>query len=182
MDQSQSPDFLKYILLGINAEYEAEVREPHQIIERAKARRDALIEQAHESMQGKSGRASYLPALPRGDEASSPVGTRPRRNVTATNGSTRNIVSRDTVLTYVHKVMGDPTVDIVTQTEIKDRILEHYPVSEDYLNSLRIQIVTSLNELEGQGYLELVERARAGKPHKYRKTGKAPETASPLET
>lgn len=173
MSQEPTPDFLKYILLGIDAEYEAAVREPHEIIERAKARRDALIEQAHKSAHGESGRASYSPAPPRaGATSSPPVEETPQENGIATNGHGMNIVSKDTVMKYVHEVMADPSVEIVTQPEIKDRILAHYPVSKDFLNNLRILIVTPLNELAEQGYLELVERARAGQPNKYRKTEK----------
>lgn len=96
----------------------------------------------------------------------------PQETTTVPRDSGRNIVSKDTVLVYVHKVMGDSTVDIVTQTEIKDRILANQPVSKNYLNSLRVLIVTHLNELMEQGYLELLEKGRAGQPNKYRKTEK----------
>lgn len=82
---------------------------------------------------------------------------------------------------YVQRVMADPEIVIVTQTEIKDRILADFHVNKGALNSLRVSITMRLNELVERGYLELVEKARAGQPNKYRKTG-VPTEAKLLES
>ena len=180
MNQDSRSDLLKYALIGINAECDDTVREAKETIRRAEERRDILIARAREWAQGGAVGDWSVPLNE--DEASSPVERTPQKNGVPANGSNgvRNTVSKDVVLKFVDEVMNDPTVDVVTQTEVKDRILAHYPVSRDYLNSLRILIIGPLNELEEQGYLELVERASAGKPNKYRKTGKRPERQESL--
>lgn len=162
MSQSQTPDFFEYTLRGIDAEYEADVRA-------AKERRDKRIAQAHEWFRSMGNPA----APPKEDEISSPAESTnvhaPHENGAA-NGSGGSVVLKDIVPRFVNKVMTDPTVEIVTQPDIKDRILAHYAVPDDSVNSLRVTITTHLNELVEQGYLELVEKAKAGRPNKYRKT------------
>lgn len=181
MSKDSSPDFLKYTLNGINAAYEVEVREAREAIKRAEERRDALIAKAREWAQGRGGTAVDSPIQPKEDGATLSGESMPQQNGAATNGSSVRVVPKEVVRGFVDEVMADPSVEIVTQTEVKDRILANYPVSDSYLNSLRVLIITSLNELMERGYLELVEKARAGKPHKYRKTGKTTE-ANLLET
>lgn len=180
MGQEQTPDFLKYTLLGIEADYEATVREAKETIGRAEERRDTLISEAHSWAQGKSGMEVGLPSSTEGSKTLSPVEETPHANGAVSNGSSENgeeSVSKDIVLKFVDEVMADPTVDIVTQTEVKNRILANHSVSKNHLNNLRILIIAPLNELAEQGYLELVEKARGGQPHKYRKTGKTSEVS-----
>lgn len=183
VSQGSTSDFLKYTLLGIEADYEATVREAKETIRRAKERRDALIEEAREWAQGNNSTEMGLPGTLENDKALSPVKGTPHTNGAVSNDSSENVenmVSKDIVLKFVDEVMADPEVDIVTQPLIKERILAHYPVSKKNINNLRILIIYPLNELVEQGYLELVEQAKAGKPNKYRKTGKVME-ASLLE-
>lgn len=179
MDQERSAKYLKYTLMGINAEYEATVREAKETIRRAEELRDALIAGARESAQDKDGTVTDLPVPPKEGEAPPSVESTPQGDGAVANGS-GSTVSKHTVLSFVDEVMADPTVDIVTQTEVRERIMASHPVSKSHLNSLRIQIVMRLNELEEAGFLELVERARAGKPNKYRKTGKRREEMGEL--
>lgn len=169
MSQSQTPDFFEYTLRGIDAEYEADVRA-------AKERRDKRIAQAHEWLRSMGNPAAYPTTTPKEDEIPSSAESvnvhAPLGNGAAANGSGGSVVLKDIVPRFVNEVMVDPTVNIVTQTDIKDRILAHYAVPDDSVNSLRVTITTHLNELVEQGYLELVEKAKAGRPNKYRKTGK----------
>jgi len=96
----------------------------------------------------------------------------PSRSITAAG-----IVPKRLMENYVQEVLKDPTVTIVTQTEIRKRIEADHYVADSSLNSLRIRITNRLNELVEQGYLELIEKANGGQPNKYRKTGKVAEAS-----
>lgn len=65
--------------------------------------------------------------------------------------------------------MADPSVELVTQTEVKDRLLREYPDAK--VPSVRSAITNELYALRDEGQLELAEEGRAGTPNKYRKTG-----------
>jgi len=145
MSKDQNPDFFEYALIGIEAEYEAAV-------EAAKKRRDERIAQAHEWWQG--------------------IGGTVMKNGAKTNGSNGSSVPKEIIQMFIDEVILDPSVEVVTQTEIKDRILANRHVPAENLNSLRVTITTLLNSLVSDGYLELVERAKAGQPNVYRKTRK----------
>lgn len=186
MSYESNPDFFQYTVRGIVAAFEAEVREPREIIKRAEERRDALIAEARKWAEAREWANRMVAtsngslAVPEGNGTTPPADEVPRAN--GTNGhSGERLPSKEVVQKYVDEVMADPSVQIVTQTEVKDRILSQYPISDKKLmNSLRVMIIAPLNELEEQRQLELIEKANAGKPNKYRKTGEKTEESGEL--
>lgn len=64
------------------------------------------------------------------------------------------------------KVLQDPEIDIVTQPDIRERILDKYPDAK--VQSVRSVISMYLNTLAKQGDIELVEQGKAGSASKYR--------------
>ena len=84
------------------------------------------------------------------------------------NGSYSRTVPMKTVRQEVDAVMSDERINIVTQSEIKARLLEKYPDAK--VPSIRSAISHFLSELTDEGELDLMEKGRAGSPNKYRKT------------
>lgn len=171
MDEQQDRKFLRYVLNGIQAKFEAEVKQ-------AEEQRDKDIEDAHRWWleHGGSEQDFATPpdeiAIPPVDD-SPPVDDRtvarvPRRTRARTNGSGGRTISKSVVQKFVREVMDDPDVEAISQTVIKDRLLREYPDAK--IPSVRSAITNELTELRGQGRLELVEQGRAGTPNKYKKT------------
>lgn len=88
---------------------------------------------------------------------------RPRSRRASSSGGTK--VSRSMVNEYVEGVLADPEIEIITQTEIKARILQNHPDSK--VHSLRSAIHMRLNELIDEGRLVKLETGKAGSPSKY---------------
>jgi hypothetical protein len=84
------------------------------------------------------------------------------------NGSYSRTVPMKDVRHEVDAVILDERMDIITQTEIKDRILEKYPDAK--VPSIRSAISHFLSAMTKNGDLELIEKGTGGSPNKYRKT------------
>jgi hypothetical protein len=89
------------------------------------------------------------------------------------DGSSGRTVSMKAVRQEVDAVMLDERTDIITQTEIKDRILEKYPDAK--VPSIRSAISHFLSALTKSGDLELIEKGSGGSPNRYRKTRRSTE-------
>lgn len=166
MDEKQNRKFLRYALNGIQAKFEAEVKQ-------AEEQRDKDIEDAHRWWLDHGGSEQDF-ASPPDEVAAPPVDDKPvarklQRNRSKTNGSGGRTISKDIIQKFVRDVLADPSVDLVTQTEVKDRLLREYPDAK--VPSVRSGITNELTALKDQGQLELAEEGRAGTPNKYRKTG-----------
>lgn len=108
--------------------------------------------------------------------AARPVSSKPNAYgdaAPAANGSSGRTVSMKAVRQEIDDVMSDEQIDIVTQSEIKERILKKYPDAK--VPSIRSAISHFLGDLTKGGTLELVEKGKAGTPNRYRKTGKTVE-------
>jgi len=171
MDKREARKYLEYVLSGIEAEYQDKTRSARQW-------REQEIENAHKD---------WSPWLERDESGTGVADEAPANGTSAqespqthakTNGSGGRTIPTEVIRRYVHEILKDPSVEIVTQTEIKDRLLREYPDAK--IPSVRSGIANELQALRQSGYLELVEEGRAGQPNKYRRTGKAAE-ASLLE-
>ena len=157
----------QFTLRGIEAAYEDEVREAAQ-------RRDAHIAEAKRvwlnlsSLEGDSGESSNGTTATAAAEQTDT--RRPRRNRSKAKGSGGRTIPQETIRKFVKDAMTDQNVYYVTQTEIKDSLLADYPDAK--IPSIRSAISHELSDLKDEGYLELVEKAHAGSPNKYRKTEK----------
>lgn len=89
------------------------------------------------------------------------------------NGSLNNAANKDVVEQELRDVLSDPEISIITQTEIRNRILDKYHNLNEA--SVRAAVNLHLRELTDQGKLELAEKGRAGRPSKYRKKVKKAE-------
>lgn len=90
------------------------------------------------------------------------------------NGATNDAVVPMRVIREVEQnVFLDNDLEIVTQTDLKDRVLSIYPNGK--IPSIRSAISHLLNDRVKRGEYELIEKGIAGAPNKYRKTGKARE-------
>jgi len=89
------------------------------------------------------------------------------------NGSSGRTVPMKDVRQEVDAVMLDEQTDIITQTEIKDRVLQKYPDAK--VPSIRSAISHFLSALTKSGDLELIEKGTGGSPNKYRKTRRSTE-------
>ncbi len=166
-----SPKLYKSLRQNIEAEFEARIRELEN------QRREAVkaLNEAWPKMGGSAEDLSSfdietkIPSAAIENEGSDT----PRGTVDAENGLPSQIVSMTAIRQEVDNVLSDDRVDIVTQSEIKERILQKYPRAK--IPSVRSAISHFLGDLTTRGDLELIEKGRAGSPNKYRKTGKSTE-------
>lgn len=116
--------------------------------------------------------ASFSPVEPQADE-------RTREVTSKRNGSpSERTVPSSVIREEVREALSDTETDIITQTDIKKRVLEKYPDAK--IGSLRPAISRSLSQLTEQGELELVGRGvTRNEPHRYRKVMK--ERTAPIE-
>jgi hypothetical protein len=91
----------------------------------------------------------------------------PRGGAPTPNGEPGRTIRRSVIEAEIEDVLSDEEIVVVTQTDIKDRILAKYPDAK--VHSLRSAISHYLSELAKRGQLELVEKGKAGRPSKYRK-------------
>ena len=180
MDKNEARKQFEHALRGIEAEYQDKVRSHNQWrdqeIESARKFWVPLLEggETEESFASlNNGIAQETPANRISTQKSSQqVQAKP-------NGAGGRTIPTEVIKRYVGEVIHDPNVEIVTQTEIKDRLLREFPDAK--LPSVRSGIANELYALRQTGHLELVEKGRAGQPNKYRETGK-PMEANLLET
>lgn len=100
----------------------------------------------------------------------------PRETAPARNGDSSEAgrtINMAIIREEVRKALLDTDTDIITQTDLKDRILKKYPDAK--IASVAPSISRCLSQMTDRGELELVERGTASKPHKYRKTRRAAE-------
>lgn len=90
----------------------------------------------------------------------------PTRNGT----SSGRTIHMTTIRKEVLGALSDMEADVITQPEIKDRVLDKYPDA----NAARAAsaISRALTQLTERGELELIQRGTARAPHKYRKVNK----------
>ncbi len=173
MDAKPNPEFLRYAISGIRAEYDAEVRQ-------AAVRRDKKIADFRNWWLKVGGSEEDFPNDPKEANVPSPseheISRVPQEeSKSAANGSTGRAVTQKgqtvpqkVVWSYVDSTLADPSVEIISQTVIRERVVRDYP--EAKLPSIRSAIANRLTELNKQGKLELVEEARGGEPNKFRRT------------
>jgi hypothetical protein len=167
---SLSVELYKALRQNIEAEFEARIRELEV------QRREAItaLNEAWPKMGGsEEDLASFeidttLPPAVEGSRVN--METAP-----AANGSSSRTVPMKVVRQEVNDVMSDERIHIVTQSEIKERILKKYPNSK--VPSVRSAISHFLKDLTEGGALELIEKGQAGAPNKYRKTGRTTEAS-----
>lgn len=95
-------------------------------------------------------------------------------NVPARNGTSEgSTIHMKTIRREVLAALSDMESDIITQTEIKARLLDKYPDAN--VARAAAAISRALTQLTERGELELVERGIAREPHKYRKTDRETE-------
>ncbi len=182
MEHKPDNEILQFALSGIEAAYEAEVKQ-------AEKRRAENIAKTRQWWIASGGSEKDVPESLNGLAIAigvgSPIGTafttpvvkqetasaprKPRRNRSKANGSGGRTIPKEVIQFFVQDVLTDPDVSIVTQTEIKDRLLREHPDAN--IPSVRSAIAHALSDLKGDGHLELVEKAWAGSPNKYRKVG-----------
>lgn len=85
------------------------------------------------------------------------------------NGSSpgRATIPTKIIREEVRSALQDTEVEIITQSYLKDRILQKYPDAK--ITSLAPAISRTLSQLTELRVLELVEKGVAGAPHKYRR-------------
>lgn len=83
------------------------------------------------------------------------------------NGSLNHAANKEVVEQELRNVLSGPAIGIITQTEIRNTILDKYPNLNEA--SVRSAVNLHLRELAEQGILELVEKGKAGRPSQYRK-------------
>jgi hypothetical protein len=157
----------KSLRRDIEAEFEARKRELED------QRREAVrvLNEAWPKMGGsKEDLASFQieTALAESDKTSANTESGP-----VVSGSYSRTVPMKTVRQEIDTVMADGGIDVLTQSEIKERLLKKYPDAK--VPSIRSAISHFLSELTKEGDLELIEKGRAGSPNKYRKTRRSTE-------
>ncbi len=91
-----------------------------------------------------------------------------RESGRARNGASRGrTVPMMVVRQEVRNALQDTKIEIITQSYLKDRLLQKYPDAK--IGSLAPALSRTLSQLTEHGELELVEKGVAGAPHKYRK-------------
>lgn len=174
MDAKPNSEFLRYAISGINAECEAEIKQAEQ-------RRDRKIAYYRAWwIEEFGGSEEDFPSEPKEANATSPsehvISRAPQEEArVSANGSARRTatqkgqtVPQKVVWSYVDSTLADPSVEIVSQTIVRERVVRDYP--EAKLPSIRSAIANRLTELHKGGKLELVEEARGGEPNKFRRT------------
>ncbi|WP_152670652.1 hypothetical protein [Rubrobacter aplysinae] len=166
MDAKPNSEFFRYAVSGIHSEYDEEVRQ-------AAARRDEKIEKFRAWWIEKFGDSEEINAVSPSEHAISGISQEDSR--AAANGSAKRTetkkgqtVPQKVVWGYVDSTLADPSVEIISQTVVRERVVRDYP--EAKLPSIRSAIANRLTELHKQGKLELVEEARGGEPNKFRRT------------
>jgi hypothetical protein len=162
-------ELYKSLLRNIEAEFEARQRDLES--ERRKA-----IEALNEAWPKMGGSEQDLIPVGVAATVSSPVEERegdqwqeageaaPTRNGASPGRTIHMSVIREEVL----KALSESDSDIVTQPELKERIMDKYPDAD--VARVASAISRCLTQLTKRGDLELVEKGRARAPHKYRKT------------
>jgi hypothetical protein len=98
---------------------------------------------------------------------------RSQGGVPASNGEAGRTIPKSIIEAEIQDVLSDQDIDFVTQSDVKDRILDKYPDAK--VHSVRSAISHSLSEMAKNGELKLVERGQAGRPSIYRKKSNGPE-------
>jgi hypothetical protein len=169
MNRTEARKQFEYVVSGIETEYRNRIRPVdqwrEQEIENARKLWSPLLEgsepQEHFAAQQNEANGKATTNEPADQEP-------PQQTQAGTNGSGGRRISKETIHQYVNEVLNDPSVEIVTQTEIKNRLLRDYPDAK--IPSVRSGISNEILALKEQGDLDLVEEGRAGMPNKYKKT------------
>jgi len=103
------------------------------------------------------------------DQPQEPGEDLPARNGASSGRTIHMTLIREEVL----RALSDTEADVITQPEIKERVLDKYPDAN--VARAASGISRALTQLTKRGELELVERGTARAPHKYRKTNKEKE-------
>jgi len=165
MKTKPSREILEYAVSGVNAEYEAAMKRAEEMRAKKYARiRNWWLEEGG-SEQDLDFAPSKVSASP---VAETPVARKSRQTRARANGSGGQTISKSVIQEFVGQFMDDPNIEVVSQTDIKDKVLREYPDAK--VPSVRSAITNELVALKDQGQLELVEEGRAGTPNKYRKT------------
>ena len=92
-----------------------------------------------------------------------------RETAPTRNGSSpgRTTIPTKVIREEVRSALQDADIEIITQSYLKDRILQKYPDAK--ITSLAPAISRTLSQFTAQGKLELIEKGVAGAPHKYRR-------------
>jgi hypothetical protein len=155
------PNLYKSIRQKIDADFDVEQSE-------LDARRRKAIEALNEAWPKMGGSEEDLKTLSTeafGRKGSAVVSS--REPVPQSNGSAGRTVPMKAIGVEVENFLDEVGTGMITQTEIKDRVLSKYPDAK--MPSVRSAISHFLSDLTKQGKLELVEKGKAGSPHKYRK-------------
>lgn len=156
------PELYKSLRQNIEADFDAQIRE-------LEVRRHKAIEVLNEAWPKMGGSEEDLRTLAAELEASTKdTVASSGEAVSQSNGSTGRTIPMKVVQDEVESYLSGTDTQIVTQTEIKDRLLSKYPNAK--VPSIRSAISHFLSGLVEQGELELIEKGRAGKPNRYRKT------------
>lgn len=94
------------------------------------------------------------------------------------NSSSSRTVPMNAIRDEIESVLSNSETDIVTQSELKDRILRKYPNGK--VPSIRAGVSRILSKRLEHGELELIEEGKAGMPNRYRKTRRE-EAQEPTE-
>ena len=153
--------YLEYVISGIQSQHQARVDAANQW-------RDQEIEEARAWFTERGGSDRDFDSL--SNKVTANGSTDQGATQVKTNGSGRRTIPMEVIKTFVHRVLSDLSVEDVTQTVVKDRLLVEYPDAK--IPSIRSAIANELLDLKRTGYLVLVEEGRAGQPNKYRRTEK----------
>lgn len=166
--------YLEYVISGIQAQHQAKVDSANQW-------RDREIEDARAWFRERGGSDRDFDSLSNKVTANGSTDQEtPQQSPPKTDGPSGRTVSTDVIIRYVYEVLNDFSVEVVTQTEAKNRLLEDYPDAK--VPSVRSGIANYLRALRQRGYLDLIEEGRAGQPNKYRRTEELLELLETKET
>lgn len=171
-----APELYKSLRQNIETDFDDQERE-------LEARRRKAIEVLNEAWPKMGGSEEDLRTLAAELEAStqSPVSSSLGETAVQFNGSMGRTIPMKEIQKEVQSFLAETDIHaIVTQTEIKDRIVEKYPDAK--IPSVRSAISHFLSDLVEQGELKLVEKGKAGKPNKYRKVEQKETRMEDIET
>ena len=171
MDIESNREILQFAINGVDAEYATAVTEAEKRrAEKYDRIRSWWLEEQNGTEQDLAFVSNMVSTSPVTEEpvAETPVTRKPRRSRAKTNGAGGRTIPKEVIQRFVQEVMTDPNVEVITQTEVKVRLLREYPDAK--VPSVRSAITNELAALKEQGELELAEEGRAGQPNKYRKT------------
>ena len=165
-------DLLENFLRDINADFEAQLNERmEEVRKELELSRRKAIEALYDTWPRMGGSRDDLDVLKaeldRGTGSLAISGQKNGRQSGQAQGGIT--IPMRVIQEEIQQVLAEAdSADLITQSQIKDRILEKYPDAK--LPSVRTAISHYLSDLTKRGGLELVEKGKAGTPHKYRKS------------